>query len=178
MAPRVSGDMQRPEIVIRPRLDLAADLGVTTAALSSAIRVATLGEIDQNSARFSLSDRQIPIRVALNENARQRLANIQNLPVPTSSGGSVPLKLVADIGFGAGPTLIHAPTRCGGSRSHRPRARVVSNDARIKIHQLPTIAQHAGRRRELCDRPRTLAAGMLFNCMMAVHPGSCWCWPC
>ena len=42
-----------------------ADMGVTTAALSQAIRVATQGEIDQASARFSLSDRQVPIRVAL-----------------------------------------------------------------------------------------------------------------
>ena len=38
---------------------------MTTAALSNAIRIATLGDIDQNSARFSLSDRQIPIRVAI-----------------------------------------------------------------------------------------------------------------
>ena len=75
VAPRISGDLQRPEIVIRPRLDLAAELGVTTAALSQAIRIATLGDIDQNSARFSLSDRQIPIRVALDENARQRLVD-------------------------------------------------------------------------------------------------------
>ncbi|MDN8999641.1 hypothetical protein Q0P46_13880, partial [Staphylococcus aureus] len=83
VAPRVSGDLQRPEIVIRPRMDLAANLGVTTAALSTAIRIATLGDIDQNSARFSLSDRQIPIRVALDEDARAKLSTIQNLPVQT-----------------------------------------------------------------------------------------------
>ncbi|MFN3943420.1 MAG: efflux RND transporter permease subunit [Allosphingosinicella sp.] len=106
VAPRVSGDLQRPEITIRPRQDLAAELGVTTAALSQAIRIATLGDIDQNSARFSLSDRQIPIRVSLEESSRQRLSTIENLPVPTATGGSVPLKLVADIGFGAGPTRI------------------------------------------------------------------------
>ena len=105
-APRTEGGLQRPEIVIRPRLGLAADLGVTTATLSNAIRVATLGDIDQNSARFSLSDRQIPIRVALAQNARERLSTIENLPVPTQNGGSVPLKVVADIGFGAGPTQI------------------------------------------------------------------------
>ena len=105
-APRVDGGLQRPEIVIRPRMDLAADLGVTTSALSNAIRVATLGEIDQNSARYSLSDRQIPIRVAFAESARERLSNIENLAVPTQTGGSVPLKVVATIGFGAGATQI------------------------------------------------------------------------
>ncbi|AJP73326.1 efflux RND transporter permease subunit [Sphingomonas hengshuiensis] len=106
VAPRVSGDLNRPEIVIKPRLDLAASMGVTTQALSQAIRIATLGDIDQNSAKFSLSDRQIPIRVAIDEDSRARLSTIQNLAVATSTGGSVPLRVVADISFGAGPTRI------------------------------------------------------------------------
>jgi len=105
-APRINGDLQRPEITIRPHFDLAADLGVTTAALSETIRIATIGDIDQNVAKFSLADRQIPIRVALAENARQSLSTIENMPVPTASGGSVPLKVVADISFGAGPSAI------------------------------------------------------------------------
>jgi len=105
-APRVEGGLPRPEITIKPRLDLAADLGVTTSALSQTIRIATLGDIDQNVAKFSLSDRQIPIRVALNEDSRRNLATIQNLPVPTSRGTTVPLKVVAEVGFGAGPSQI------------------------------------------------------------------------
>ncbi|NNC47275.1 MAG: efflux RND transporter permease subunit [Sphingomonas sp.] len=106
ISPRVIGDDIRPEITVTPRFDLAADLGVTTAALSQTIRIATLGEIDQNSAKFSLSDRQIPISVSLSEQDRQDLDTLTNLPVPTANGGSVPLKAVADIGFGAGPTTI------------------------------------------------------------------------
>jgi len=106
VAPRVGGDMLRPEITIKPRADLAASLGVTTAALSQTIRIATIGDIDQNSAKFSLSDRQVPIRVSLSEESRRNLSTIENLPVPTASGGSVPLKTVAEISFGAGPTTI------------------------------------------------------------------------
>ena len=105
-APRIDGDLPRPEIVIRPRFDLAADLGVTTQALSQTIRIATLGDIDQNVAKFSLSDRQIPIRVALAENSRRSLDTVKNLPVPTSIGGSVPLRVVAEVGFGSGPSQI------------------------------------------------------------------------
>ncbi|MGN7160955.1 efflux RND transporter permease subunit [Sphingomonas sp. SAFR-052] len=140
VAPRVSGDLKRPEIIIRPRSDLAASLGVTTAALSGAIRIATLGDIDQNSARFSLSDRQIPIRVALSRDARSRLSTIQNLPVPTGNGGSVPLSVVADIGFGAGPTKI--------DRINQQRRLVVGADlapgvvsgvAMKAIHDLPIM---------------------------------------
>ncbi|MDB5670757.1 MAG: hydrophobic/amphiphilic exporter, partial [Alphaproteobacteria bacterium] len=105
-APRVEGDLPRPEITIKPNFDLAADLGVTTAALSQTIRIATLGDIDQNVAKFSLSDRQIPIRVALDENSRRSLGTIENLPVPTTKGTTVPLKVVAKISFGAGPSQI------------------------------------------------------------------------
>jgi multidrug efflux pump subunit AcrB len=106
VAPRVNADMQRPELIIRPRLDLAAQLGVTTSALSQTIRIATLGDIDQNSAKFSLSDRQVPIRVMLPESSRRDLSTIENLPVQTTSGASVPLSRVAQISFGAGPTTI------------------------------------------------------------------------
>lgn len=106
VAPRVSADMRRPEIVITPHLDLAANLGVTTQALSQVIRIATQGEIDQNSAKFSLSDRQVPIRVKLPPESRRDLSTIENLPVPTLSGTSVPLSRVASISFGSGPTTI------------------------------------------------------------------------
>ncbi|MGY2732545.1 efflux RND transporter permease subunit [Sphingomonas sp. UYP23] len=140
VAPRISGDLKRPELVITPRMDLAATMGVTTASLSNAIRLATLGDIDQNSAKFSLSDRQIPIRVALDQNSRQRLSTIQNLPVATASGGSVPLNVVADIGFGAGPTKIE---RVAQQRQLTIGADlapgVVSGTAQEEIHRLPIM---------------------------------------
>ena len=104
--PRINGDMARPELVIHPRLDLAAQLGVTVAAISETVRVATLGEIAQNEAKFSLAGRQIPIRVSLVESARSNLATLENLPVRTASGATVPLKAVAEIGFGQGPSKI------------------------------------------------------------------------
>jgi len=141
-APRVEGDLPRPEIVIKPRFDLAAELGVTTSALSQTIRIATLGDIDQNVARFSLSDRQIFVRVALDENSRASLATIQNLPVPTAAGGTVPLRVVADINFGEGPSQIQ--------RYMQERRTVISADLapgalageeRAKIMKLPAM-QH------------------------------------
>ncbi len=106
VAPRIAADLKRPELLIEPRLDLAAQLGVSTASLSQAMRIATIGDIDQNSAKFSLSDRQVPIRVSLAKESRQDLDVIRNLPVQTASGGSVPLERVANIRFGAGPTTI------------------------------------------------------------------------
>ena len=106
VAPRISADLRRPEVVVRPRFDLASSLGVSTQALSQAVRIATQGEIDQNAAKFSLSDRQVPIRVRMPEGARRDLSNIANLPVPTAAGGTVPLSRVAEITFGSGPTSV------------------------------------------------------------------------
>jgi multidrug efflux pump subunit AcrB len=102
----IDGDMPRPEILIKPHLDLASQLGVSVASLSETIRIATLGELDQNSAKFSLADRQVPIRVSLPEEERRDLSTLENLPVPTAGGGAVPLKAVADITFGQGPTRV------------------------------------------------------------------------
>src|SRR3546814_7598741 len=104
--PRIDGDLQRPEIIIRPRFDIEADLGVTTSALSQTIRIATIGDIEQNLAKFSLTDRQIPIRATIEESERKSLSVIEKLPVPTTSGGSGTLKVVADMRCGSGPAEV------------------------------------------------------------------------
>jgi len=139
-APRINGDVQRPEITIKPKLDLAADLGVTTAALSETIRIATIGDIDQNVAKFSVADRQIPIRVSIAEDSRRSLSTIENMPVPTASGGSVPLKVVADISFGAGPSTIrryNQERRISIGADLAPG--LVSGDAQPKIDAMKSI---------------------------------------
>ena len=140
VAPRVDADLSRPELIIEPRPDLAADLGVSTAALSQTIRIATMGEIEQNAAKFSLSDRQIPIRVKLPESSRESLTTIENLPVPTLGGNTVPLSRVADIRFGSGPTSIQ---RYNQSRRILVGADlaegVVSGEARTQIDALPAL---------------------------------------
>ncbi|MBV8686411.1 MAG: efflux RND transporter permease subunit [Alphaproteobacteria bacterium] len=169
-APRIEGDLRRPEITIKPRFDLASDMGVTTAALSQTIRIATLGDIDQNSAKFSLSDRQIPIRVALDEGSRQNLSTIENLPVPTANGGSVPLKVVADIGFGAGPTQIQ--------RFNQQRRIVVGADlapgvveamSKIKLlpsyNNLPAGVEHARQGQQKAEQE------LVTNFLIAVVAG-------
>ncbi|HEX2624525.1 MAG TPA: efflux RND transporter permease subunit, partial [Sphingomicrobium sp.] len=139
-APRVAGDLVRPEILVKPRFDLAADLGVTTVALSQTIRIATLGDIAQNSAKFSLSDRQVPITVSLSENNRRDLSTLENLPVPTVNGGSVPLKAVAEFGFGAGPTTVQRTNqvrRIAVGADLAPG--LVTGDVWPKIEQLPSV---------------------------------------
>ena len=44
--------------------------------------------------------------MSLSEDSRRDLSTLENLPVPTAAGGAVPLKAVADISFGEGPTRV------------------------------------------------------------------------
>ncbi|HQX78187.1 MAG TPA: efflux RND transporter permease subunit [Steroidobacteraceae bacterium] len=137
--PRINGDLPRPEIVIRPRLDLAADLGVTVASIGQTVRIATLGDLAQNGARFSLADRQVPIRVSLVEAARADLTAIENLPVPTAGGGAVPLKAVADISFGQGPSTVRRYNQSRRVAIEADRNGVEPSVAMEKIKELPIM---------------------------------------
>ncbi len=98
--------LDRPEIRIAPKPGRAADLGVSTEALAEAIRVATIGDLDANLAKFNAGDRLLPIRVQLVHEARADIDMLGNLRVATAAGGAVPLASVADISFGQGPTSI------------------------------------------------------------------------
>ncbi len=102
----IEGDYQRPELIVRPRIDEAAQLGVTAADIGATVRLATVGDLPQNEAKFSLPDRQVPILVSLRASARRRLSTLEDLPVRTASGATVPLKAVASLAFGEGPSSI------------------------------------------------------------------------
>jgi multidrug efflux pump subunit AcrB len=98
--------LDRPEIIVEPDAQRLAELGLTTASVSETLRVATLGDIDENLAKYTLGDRQIPIRVRLTKDAREDIDTLATLPVPLASGASVPLSSVAAVRFGQGPSTI------------------------------------------------------------------------
>ncbi len=95
-----------PELVVRPKADEAARLGVTSDALAQVLRIATIGDIDAAVSKFSEGERRIPIRVRLPESDRTDVATLGQLQVPTLGGGSTPLASVADLSFEAGPARL------------------------------------------------------------------------
>jgi HAE1 family hydrophobic/amphiphilic exporter-1 len=97
---------EAPEIVITPKPEEAARLGVSPDAIATIVRVATVGDIDANVAKFNEGERRIPIRIRLPQNARADVQRIASLRVPTASGGATTLDSVATIGFEAGPARI------------------------------------------------------------------------
>lgn len=104
--PRPSPAAPGPELVITPRPDEAARLNVDTTTLANSLRVATIGEIDAASAKYSEGEQRLPIRVRLPESARYDLDTIAALRVPTRDGNTTPISSVADIRFQAGPGKI------------------------------------------------------------------------
>ncbi len=112
--------LDRPEIIVVPDAQRLAELGLTTASVSETLRVATLGDIDENLAKYTLGDRQIPIRVQLDKSARENIETLSTLPVPLASGASVPLSSVATVRFGQGPSTI--------DRFNRERRIVIGSD--------------------------------------------------
>ena len=101
-----SASQVKPEILIVPDPQRAADLGVTVQAIARTATLATIGATDSNSAKFDLPDRQIPIRVQLAPSTRHDLDTLRTLRIPSQSGQLVPLSAVADIRLGSGPATI------------------------------------------------------------------------
>jgi HAE1 family hydrophobic/amphiphilic exporter-1 len=95
-----------PELEIRPKPAEAARLNVNAQALAQILRIATIGDIDANVAKYSEGERRIPIRVRLAEDARGDLGALERLQVPTSGGKTTALSSVADLSFQAGPARI------------------------------------------------------------------------
>ena len=98
--------LDRPEIRVVPRPDEAARYGVTTDQISEAVRIATIGDIAPNLARFNAGDRLIPIRVQLDTAARTDVDLLSQLTVTTATGAQVPLSAVAEVSFGQGPSSL------------------------------------------------------------------------
>ncbi len=109
--PRPVTPLSSAELVVRPRPEEAARLGVSAVAIAEAARVATSGDIDANVAKLDQGERRIPVRVRLPLTDRTDLSVIKNLRLPTVSGGVTTLDSVADVYFQAGPAQIDRAAR-------------------------------------------------------------------
>ncbi len=103
--------VERPEIIVTPRLEEAARFGISTDAISEAVRVATIGDVGPALAKFNAGDRLIPIRVQVDEDARNDLRYVQSMTITGATGTPVPLSAVADISFGQGFSSIERYNR-------------------------------------------------------------------
>lgn len=135
-----TASLLRPELVIKPDFTRAADLGVTSVAIAEALRVATLGDYENELAKMNLSDRQIPIMVRLGEPARQDVETLKRLPVQ-GARGPVALENVATIEIGSGPAQITRLDRLRNVNFDVQLNGQPLGDVERAVSALPTIQQ-------------------------------------
>jgi multidrug efflux pump subunit AcrB len=135
-----SASLSRPEVMIRPDVAKAADLGVTTAAMAQTLRIATLGDYDAALAKLNLSDRQVPIVVRLNDDAKQDMQSLGQLLIPGSKG-PVMLSQVASIEIGGGPALIERYDRERNINFEIELSGMPLGDVTAAVAQLPSLKQ-------------------------------------
>lgn len=134
-----SASQVKPEILIIPDLQRAADLGVTVQSIARTASIATIGATDSNSAKFDLPDRQIPIRVQLDPQTRTDLDTLRSLRIPSQSGRLVPLTAVANIRIGSGPATIERIDRARQVTLGANLEGLSLGDALAQVQQLPAM---------------------------------------
>ncbi|MBX7228835.1 MAG: efflux RND transporter permease subunit [Burkholderiaceae bacterium] len=133
-----NASLSRQEIAVRPDFAKAADLGVTSAAIAETLRVATSGDYDVSLPKLNLAQRQIPIVVKLDEQARQNLSTLECLTVPGSKG-PVQLGQVARLEFSGGPAVIERYDRARNIQFEIELSGLPLGEVTKAVAELPSI---------------------------------------
>jgi multidrug efflux pump subunit AcrB len=128
----------RPEIAVRPDFTKAADLGVTSQAIADTLRIATAGDYDVALPKLNLSQRQVPIVVKLEENARKDLGVLERLTVP-GTRGPVMLGEVATLELTGGPAVIDRYDRSRNINFEIELSGQPLGEVAAAVQELPTV---------------------------------------
>lgn len=133
-----SAALVRQEVAIRPDFAAAADLGVTPATVADTLRIATLGDYDAALAKLNLAQRQVPIVVKLDSDARQDLALLSRLTVP-GTHGPVMIGQVATLELTSGPAVIDRYNRSRNITFEVELSGMPLGDVTQMVQALPAI---------------------------------------
>ena len=123
---------------MRPDFAKAADLGVTSNAVAETLRIATAGDYDIALPKLNLSQRQVPIVVKLEINARKDLSLLERLAVP-SARGPVMLGQVATLEMIGGPAVIDRYDRSRNINFEIELSGLPLGDVAAAVQALPAI---------------------------------------
>jgi len=127
------------ELVVRPKTAEAARLGVSTEAIASVVRIATLGEVDANLPRLDADNQRLAVRIRMTQTDRTDLDALSRLQVPLLTGSSVPLGAVADFSFEAGASRIERFDRERRATVEAELTGVSIGQALKRIDALPSL---------------------------------------
>jgi multidrug efflux pump subunit AcrB len=128
----------RPEIAVRPDFARAADMGVTSAAIGETLRIATAGDYDNALPKLNLSQRQVPIVVKLEQDARRDLRLLERLAVP-GARGPVMLGQVATLELTGGPAVIDRYDRSRNINFEIELSGLPLGDVAALVQELPAV---------------------------------------
>ena len=135
-----SATLIRPEMIVRPDFSKAADLGVTSSAISETLRIATNGDYDVALAKLNLNQRQIPIVVKLADGARQDQSVLEHLTV-LGAKGPVMLAQVASFNLAGGPSVIDRYDRSRNVQIEVELSKLTLGSVTAAVKKLPSIQQ-------------------------------------
>jgi HAE1 family hydrophobic/amphiphilic exporter-1 len=99
-----SAPVGQPQLLIKVNQARAADLGVPSATLGTAVRTAFSGVV---ATKYQKPDATLEdVRLQLATDARDDISRVGDLPIQTSSGQTVPLSALSTISLTNGPTQI------------------------------------------------------------------------
>jgi len=133
-----SASLTRAEVAIRPDFSRAADLGVTSAAIAETLRIATVGDYESALPKLNLSQRQVPIVVKLDIDARQDLELLGRLMVPGVKG-PVMLSQVASFEMSGGPAVVSRLNRVRNVNFEVELSGVPLGELTDAVARLPSI---------------------------------------
>jgi HAE1 family hydrophobic/amphiphilic exporter-1 len=129
---------QKPELEVRVDRGLAGNLGITVGQVAQSLRIAFAGLDSGDWVDASGETRDVMVRLA--PEARQRAADLRQLPLVIRNGGDVPLVVplgqVAQVREGIGPAQI----------SHLDRARFISIQGNVAGRSLTEVVRDIQRR--------------------------------
>ena len=128
----------RPEVTVRPDFARAADLGVTSSAIGETLRIATIGDYDVSLPKLNLSQRQVPIVVRLDQEAREDLGVLKRLMVP-GKRGPVMLEQVADLDITGGPAVIDRYDRSRNINFEIELSGLPLGEVTAAVRKLPSV---------------------------------------
>ncbi len=111
--PRPSLDLSNPELHVKPKLEMAADMGVTNVDLGYAVNALVDGAY---ASDYFIGGDKIDLTVIGQPGFADRTQDLAQLPIVTPTGDLVPLAAVADVEFSTGPEEIN----------HRERQRAIT----------------------------------------------------
>ena len=132
-------NLKQPEIIITPNFAKVAMLGISVRAISDAINIATMGDIETNLAKLNFGNKQIPIRIKLTKNDNDSIHTIENLRLLINKGSSVPLSAIAKFSYSSGPTTIERYDRQRKITLEANLTDITLGQVLHKIQSLPAI---------------------------------------